>query len=1016
MQPAPQWYFESFRLDLDGGCLWRDTEMIPLRPKTFAVLVYLVDHAGQLVSKQDLLDAVWPQISVGDSVLKACLHEIRQALGDTAKSQQFIRTVHRRGYRFIAPVSTANVGEVAQAPPSPAGHGTGILVDREMVLDQLHACWKRSRQGERQIVFITGEAGIGKTAVIEALMMAPPAAAALVLGQCVEQHGLGEAYGPVLEMLGKLCRDADGERITSVLRQHAPTWLVQMPWLLDDSDREMLQRELLGATRERMLRELPEALEVISHDTPLIMILEDLHWSDYATLDLIAVLARRRASMRLLLIATYRPVEVILQNHPLREVKQDLVLRQQGIEVALELLDEKAVKAYLAARFPGSYLPEALTRLIYRRTDGNPLFLVHLTESLITQGFLVNRGGTWGLEGSLEAVEMALPETLRQMIEQQLRRLEPEALRVLETASVVGVAFTAASVAAAMAWDVETVEEWCEQLVHQQHILQPEAVRTWPDGTVSARYEFCHGLFQYVAYQRIGVARRMRLHQRIGERVEAAYGARVAEIAAELAMHYRRGQEPSRAVRYLRLAAENASRRYANREAVDFLSHALQLVDQLAEAEYATPYTAILEQRGMVYRMMGQMQAAAEDFTALAAYAHRHAHTEAAIDALFYRAGVLSWLDRDQCLATVAEAVALSETLQDETVRIYSRSWAGYWHLLWRGWQDADAQACADAVATARQAGDRALLGPHIGRYAYFRSLQSAYPEACEAAEEGIHLAREAGDASEFLLCHFFLAWSLLHWGQWGEMQRVLRDGLTMAEHNGHHRWAMLLRLEEAWLYEQLGDWHKSYALAQQVLAEANEAQLGYGQLAGTVLLGRAALGLGQYQQALQYFDTIIRKLDAERVLMDWIWLMPLHQSLSDYWLQLGEYERARREAQWGCEMASQPGEITYLAQAWGTRAEAAMARQQWSEAERALSEALALVASTEVPLAAWRVYAAAARLAQQRGDQAQADAYCAQSAAVIGQLADSLGDAERLRLSFLAQPRIQAIAGHARL
>lgn len=97
MQPAPQWYFEPFRLDLDGGCLWLGTQTIPLRPKTFAVLAHLVAHAGQLVTKQDLLDAVWPQTSVGDAVLKACLHEIRQALGDTAKSQQFIRTVHRRG-------------------------------------------------------------------------------------------------------------------------------------------------------------------------------------------------------------------------------------------------------------------------------------------------------------------------------------------------------------------------------------------------------------------------------------------------------------------------------------------------------------------------------------------------------------------------------------------------------------------------------------------------------------------------------------------------------------------------------------------------------------------------------------------------------------------------------------------------------------------------------------------------------------------------------------------------------
>lgn len=159
----------------------------------------------------------------------------------------------------------------------------------------------------------------------------------------------------------------------------------------------------------------------------------------------------------------------------------------------------------------------------------------------VRRGFLREADGQWHLEIGLDAVETELPETLRQMIEQQLRRLEPEALQVVETASVVGVAFTAASVAEAMEADAEKIEEWCEQLVHQQQILRPLAVRTWPDGTVSARYEFRHGLYQHVAYQRIGVARQVRLHRRIGERAETAYGTQVADIAAELAMHYKRG-------------------------------------------------------------------------------------------------------------------------------------------------------------------------------------------------------------------------------------------------------------------------------------------------------------------------------------------------------------------------------------------------------------------------------------------------------------------------------------------
>jgi predicted ATPase len=175
------------------------------------------------------------------------------------------------------------------------------------------------------VVFVTGEPGIGKTSVVEAFTAQAAADPQLwvAYGQCVEHYGQGEPCLPVLEALGRLCHASEGARLIAHLRQQAPTWLVQMPWLLSPSDRETLQHELQGATRERMLRELAEVVEVVSADTPLILVLEDLHWSDYSALDLVAFLARRRMPAHLLVIGTYRPVEVIVHAHPLHAVKQE---------------------------------------------------------------------------------------------------------------------------------------------------------------------------------------------------------------------------------------------------------------------------------------------------------------------------------------------------------------------------------------------------------------------------------------------------------------------------------------------------------------------------------------------------------------------------------------------------------------------------------------------------------------------------------------------------------------------
>jgi predicted ATPase len=179
---------------------------------------------------------------------------------------------------------------------------------------------------------------------------------------------------------------------------------------------------------------------------------------------------------------------------------------------------------------------------------------------------------------------MRVPESIGQMIEQQCTRLSPEAQRVLEVASVAGVEFSAAAVAAGLPETVVAVEELCEDLVRQQHWLRPAGVAEWPDGTVAARYRFTHWLYQHVAYQRLGTARRVQLHQRLGARGEVAYGGRVGEIAAELAVHFERGRDYRRAMQYLQQAAETVLRRYAYPEAVAHLTKGLELLSTLPES------------------------------------------------------------------------------------------------------------------------------------------------------------------------------------------------------------------------------------------------------------------------------------------------------------------------------------------------------------------------------------------------------------------------------------------------
>ncbi|HEV8717577.1 MAG TPA: AAA family ATPase, partial [Candidatus Binatia bacterium] len=545
------------------------------------------------------LKAVWSDVKVSPGVLKVCLRRIRQALGDSSTKPHFIETKHRQGYRFIAPIAASpqpvssskfEVSGLESEPvPSPQPPAPNF-VGRGAELRQLERWLEKALRGERRLVFVTGEPGIGKTTVVNACLerVTVQGRIAIGRGQCIEHYGPGEAYLPVLEALGRLCREPGGSRLIDWLRQHAPTWLVQMPAFLNATDLEALQRKIQGTTRERMLREMLEAVEVLTEQQPLVLVLEDLHWSDVSTLELLAAAARRQERARMLIIGTYRPVEMLSKEHPLNEVMQELYAHNLCAELALELLSEADVAEYLCTRFPVNALPADLARALHQRTEGNPLFLVNVVDDLVAQEVIAQGEEGWTLQGGIQAIEGQVPESIRHLITKQSKRLLPVEQRILQAASVAGIEFSAAAVAAALEADEAEVEEWCAGLAARQHFLRRTGISQWPDGTVAEHYGFLHALYQHLWHERVGMGRRRQLHLRIGERQEAAYGDRTGEIAAELAVHFEQGRDYPRAVRYRAQAAEQAVQRYAHQEAVAHLTKSLELLNTLPETPERT--------------------------------------------------------------------------------------------------------------------------------------------------------------------------------------------------------------------------------------------------------------------------------------------------------------------------------------------------------------------------------------------------------------------------------------------
>ena len=945
---------EAWRVDWANECVWHGRERVRLPPKVFAVLRLLVAQTGQLVTKEVLLQAVWPETAVSEGVLAMCISELRKALGDTAQAPRFIQTVHRRGYRFIGHLPTGTPSALPPCSPPLASAPPPLLVGREGVLAHLRRWLAHVRQGARQVVLLTGEPGIGKTTAVNAFAESATAEGDVWLGrgQCIEHYGVGEAYLPVLEALGRLCRAPEGAALLPVLERQAPTWLAQMPALLSTAALEALQRRVLGATQERMLREFAEAVEVLTVTRPLLLVLEDLHWSDYATMDLLTYLARRPGPSRLLILGTYRPVEVLLRGHPLKTVKQELVLHGQGVELPLELLTATEVAQYLALRGAGgAELPPAirgLAQLMYQRTDGHPLSMVTMVEHLLHRGVLRAGAGAWEVQPEVAAALREVPASVRQMIEQQFDRLSPEEQRVLEAASVAGSAYAVAAVAAGLDLAMEAVEDCCAGLAQRGQFLVASGIETWPDGTVTERYGWQHALHQEVVYARVPVGRRLRLHRRIGAREETGYGAQASAHAAELAMHFERGQDYWRAVQYLGQAAENATQRSAYHEGIGLLTKGLEVLATLPETPARAQQELALQIALGPALIVTKGQASPE------------------VERTYTRA-------REVC-QQVGDAAQLFIVLRGQWMSYASR---GQFRM---------AQAIGkQLLALAQRQQDPACLLEAHRTLAPTSFFLGEFAAACTHAEQGMALYNPQQHSvlafrygqDPGVACLAFAAWALWHRGYPEQALVRSREALTLAGQLAHPH-SMVLALYFAAVVQQL----RRQVQATQTHAEATvrlatEQGFAFYAANGTVqhgwalaVQGQDAEGLHQMRQGLTAYQATGATLHGTYFLAR---LAEVHGSMGQVESGLNTVAQAlelmekHEERVWEAELHRLQGELL-LQQDVANAAQAAMCFQQ----------ALAIARRQEAKSLELRAARSLAHLWQHQGKRAEAYALLA--------------------------------------
>jgi len=504
------------------------------------------------------------------------------------------------------------------------------FIAREEQLKQLHDCLAQAVNGQGRVSFVSGEAGSGKTTLVQEFIRQAQAQdkdLAVAVGLCDAQTGVGDAYLPFREVLGQLTGDVDAKLAQGVITSENAGRLKNMlvlagqaivdvgpdligvfvpgvglvtklgafvaekvGWL--DKLEKLVNKPKAkpgesGIQDSHIFEQYANVLCRISEKNPLLIILDDLHWGDAASINLLFHLGRRIGRHRILILGTYRSAEVAIgrgkERHPLEKVLAEFKRYFGDITIDLDKAVEEEgrqfVEAFLESE-PNKLKNDFITNL-YHHTGGHPLFTVELLRNMQERGDLVkDDAGRWIESESLNWED--LPTKVEGVIEERIGRLEQALKHLLTVGSVQGENFTAEVVARVQQAEAGgLIRKLSGELERQHRLVHSEGIRRLdPGGQRLSLFRFQHNLFRTYLYNELSEAERAYLHEDVGNALETLYGDQADEVAVQLALHFEKAGVDEKAGHYLQKAGEQSAARYANEEAIHYFTKALEITPQ----------------------------------------------------------------------------------------------------------------------------------------------------------------------------------------------------------------------------------------------------------------------------------------------------------------------------------------------------------------------------------------------------------------------------------------------------
>ena len=890
-------------------------------------------------------------------------------------------------------------------------NASSSFVGRDAELAKLQEVLKQAIEGSGRVVFITGEPGIGKTSLSdEFLRRARTQWRSLMIsrGRCIEQYGTGEAYLPFLDALGTLLDGPSRERLGSIMRTHAPTWCTQLPAAFSSTGTvDHVQQDTIGATKERMIRELGDALGLFSHTQPVVLLLEDLHWADPSSIDLLRHLCNRISTQRVLLVGTFRPEDVERNNHPLKSYKAEMQMHKLCEEIALDSLSREHILDYLNITFNPNDFPATFAEHLHEKTEGHPLFTANLLQYLSERGDIAKTNEHWSLKRRLSDIELEVPESVRSMISKKIDNLTEEDRRTLEYASVEGAEFLSTIVAELLGVDEVDVEERMARLEKTHRLVVTRGEEELPDGSLATRYRFAHALYQNFLYGNLVNKRRMMLHKQTGEQLFKHYAGRAPQIASQLALHFERGRDFGRAIEFLIHAGDNATKFYGNAEAADHYTHALSLVEKLPDEERAQARATLYQKRGAVNFALSWFAQSVDDYVAMLKQDAAITPDQKA-SALSALAMTLFFSHRlEEMEQRADEALAAAKLAANEELRLDTMVLMGLKHLCY-GELHVGGPMLDEVVSSARAINYKPALAAGLTWRGCLYFFQSEYKKAIECEVEGHRLASELREGFLLLTSMFFHGLSMGNLGYMSDALSILEEGIAKARRNGDHFWFPRMPNCIGWIHRELHDFKGALAYDEEGLHVGREFNVLEAEANSLINLGIDHTIAGKPHDAASVFKETNDIFERDKWFR-WRYNIRLEAAKAEHWLRQGDLGKAKEFTETLFSTASDFKTRKYVAVAYKLRAEIAIAEGKPADARAEYQAALDVLDEYPVPVIRWRVLAGLGKLLSNSGDREEAQRTYSDASSIVEKIAASVSN-ESLRKVFMESDAVQEV------